>query len=68
VLEVFYIYLFTQERIPMRIKPLTLGQKIAMTMTNDNAPVTDAHTLVDRLEEHSDSSHKTIRDLPRKLD
>jgi hypothetical protein len=52
----------------MRIKPLTLGQKIAATMTNDNAPVTDAPTLVDRLEEHSDSSHKTIRDLPRKLD
>ena len=28
----------------MRIKPPTLGEKIAMTITNDNAPIADAST------------------------
>jgi hypothetical protein len=49
----------------MRIKPPTLGEKIAMTMTNDNAPIADASTLVARLEEHSDFAHKVVRDLLR---
>ena len=49
----------------MRIKPPTLGEKIAMTITNDNAPITDASTLVARLEEHSDFAHKVVRDLLR---
>ncbi len=51
----------------MRIKPPTLGEKIAMTMTptNDNAPINDASTLVARLEEHSDFAHKVVRDLLR---
>lgn len=49
----------------MRIKPSTLGEKIAMTMTNDNAPINDASTLVARLEEHSDFAHKVVRDLMR---
>jgi lipid II:glycine glycyltransferase (peptidoglycan interpeptide bridge formation enzyme) len=49
----------------MRIKPHTLGEKIAMTMTNDNAPINDASTLVARLEEHSDFAHKVVRDLMR---
>jgi hypothetical protein len=49
----------------MRIKPPTLGEKIAMTLTNDNAPITDATTLVARLEEHSDFSNKVMRDLLR---
>jgi len=49
----------------MRIKPHTLGEKIAMTMTNDNAPINDASTLVARLEEHSDFAHKVVRDLLR---
>ena len=51
----------------MRIKLPTLGEKIAMTMTttNDNAPITDATTLVARLEEHSDFANKVIRDLLR---
>ena len=49
----------------MRIKSPTLGEKIAMTMTNDNAPITDASTLVARLEEHSDFAHKVVRDLLR---
>ena len=53
------------ERIQMRIKPLTFGEKIAMTMTNDNAPIADASTLVARLEEHSDFAHKVVRDLLR---
>ena len=49
----------------MRIKPPTVGEKIAMTMTNDNAPIADASTLVARLEEHSDFAHKVVRDLLR---
>ena len=51
----------------MRIKPPTLGEKIAMTMTqtNDNAPINDSTTLVARLEEHSDFANKVIRDLLR---
>ena len=49
----------------MRIKSPTLGEKIAMTMTNDNAPIADASTLVARLEEHSDFAHKVVRDLLR---
>ena len=49
----------------MRIKPPTFGEKIAMTMTNDNAPIADASTLVARLEEHSDFAHKVVRDLLR---
>ena len=49
----------------MRIKPHTLGEKIAMTMTNDNAPINDASTLVARLEEHSDFANKVMRDLLR---
>lgn len=49
----------------MRIKPSTLGEKIAMTMTNDNAPINDTSTLVARLEEHSDFANKVIRDLLR---
>ena len=49
----------------LRIKPLTIGEKIAMTMTNDNAPIADASTLVARLEEHSDFAHKVVRDLLR---
>tara|TARA_B110000503_G_C7065527_1_gene378575 strand:+ start:211 stop:531 length:321 start_codon:yes stop_codon:yes gene_type:complete len=49
----------------MRIKPPTLGEKIAMTLTNDNAPITDATTLVARLEEHSDFANKVMRDLLR---
>lgn len=50
----------------MRIKPPTLGEKIAMNMTpNDNAPITDATTLVARLEEHSDFANKVMRDLLR---
>ena len=49
----------------MRIKPHTLGEKIGMTMTNDNAPINDASTLVARLEEHSDFAHKVVRDLMR---
>jgi hypothetical protein len=51
----------------MRIKPPTLGEKIAMTITptNDNAPINDASTLVARLEEHSDFAHKVVRDLLR---
>ena len=49
----------------MRIKPPTLGEKIDMTMTNDNAPIADASTLVARLEEHSDFAHKVVRDLLR---
>ena len=49
----------------MKIKPHTLGEKIAMTMTNDNAPINDASTLVARLEEHSDFAHKVVRDLLR---
>jgi len=49
----------------MRIEPPTLGEKIAMTMTNDNAPIADASTLVARLEEHSDFAHKVVRDLLR---
>ena len=49
----------------MRIKSPTLGEKIAMTMTNDNANITDASTLVARLEEHSDFAHKVVRDLLR---
>ena len=49
----------------MRIKPPTLGEKIAMTMTNNNAPIADASTLVARLEEHSDFAHKVVRDLLR---
>jgi len=49
----------------MRIKPPTLGEKIAMTPTNDNAPIADASTLVARLEEHSDFAHKVVRDLLR---
>jgi hypothetical protein len=49
----------------MRIKPPTLGEKIAMTMTNDNASIADASTLVARLEEHSDFAHKVVRDLLR---
>ena len=49
----------------MRIKPPTLGEKIAMTMTNDNAPIADASTLVARLEEHSDFANKVMRDLLR---
>lgn len=50
----------------MRIKPPTLGEKIAMNMTpNDNAPIADASTLVARLEEHSDFAHKVVRDLLR---
>jgi hypothetical protein len=49
----------------MRIKPPTLGEKIAMTITNDNAPIADASTLVARLEEHSDFAHKVVRDLLR---
>lgn len=36
-----------------------------MTMTNDNAPINDASTLVARLEEHSDFAHKVVRDLLR---
>ena len=36
-----------------------------MTMTNDNAPIADASTLVARLEEHSDFAHKVVRDLLR---
>ena len=47
----------------MRIKPPTLGEKIAMTITNDNAPIADASTLVARLEEHADFSNKVMRDL-----
>lgn len=67
MLEVSCTYLFTQERIPMRIKPPTLGEKIAMAMvsdsvSNDSAPIVDPTTIVDRLEEHSDSSHKAIHD------
>jgi hypothetical protein len=34
-------------------------------MTNDNAPIADASTLVARLEEHSDFAHKVVRDLLR---
>ena len=49
----------------MRIKPSTIGEKIAMTTTNDNAPIYDASTLVARLEEHSDFAHKVVRDLLR---
>jgi lipid II:glycine glycyltransferase (peptidoglycan interpeptide bridge formation enzyme) len=50
----------------IKIKPLTLGEKIAMNMTpNDNAPISDASTLVARLEEHSDFAHKVVRDLLR---
>ncbi len=49
----------------MRIKPHTLGEKIAMTMTNDNAPINDSTTLVARLEEHSDFANKVMRDLLR---
>ena len=49
----------------MRIKPPTLGEKIAMTLTNDNAPINDATTLVARLEEHSDFANKVMRDLLR---
>lgn len=49
----------------MRIKPPTVGEKIAMTTTNDNAPIADASTLVARLEEHSDFAHKVVRDLLR---
>jgi adenylosuccinate synthase len=49
----------------MRIKPPTLGEKIAMTITNDNAPIADASTLVARLEEHADFSNKVMRDLLR---
>ena len=49
----------------MRIKSPTLGEKIAMTMTNDNAPINDSTTLVARLEEHSDFAHKVVRDLLR---
>ena len=49
----------------MRIKPPTLGEKIAMTMTNDNASISDSSTLVARLEEHSDFAHKVVRDLLR---
>ena len=49
----------------MRIKPHTLGEKIAMTITNDSAPIHDASTLVARLEEHSDFANKVIRDLLR---
>jgi hypothetical protein len=49
----------------MRIKPPTLGEKIAMRLTNDNAPINDASTLVARLEEHSDFAHKVVRDLLR---
>ena len=40
-------------------------EKIDMTMTNDNAPIADASTLVARLEEHSDFAHKVVRDLLR---
>ena len=36
-----------------------------MRMTNDNAPIHDASTLVARLEEHSDFANKVIRDLLR---
>lgn len=36
-----------------------------MRMTNDNAPINDASTLVARLEEHSDFANKVIRDLLR---
>ena len=51
----------------MRIKPPTLGEKIAMAMAsdsapNDSAPIVDPITIVARLEEHSDSSHKAIHD------
>lgn len=51
----------------MRIKPPTLGEKIAMAMvsdsvSNDSAPIVDPTTIVDRLEKHSDSSHKAIHD------
>ena len=49
----------------MRIKPPTLGEKIAMaidSVSNDSAPIVDPTTIVDRLEEHSDSSHKAIHD------
>ena len=49
----------------LRIKPLTIGEKIAMTITNDSAPINDASTLVARLEEHSDFANKVIRDLLR---
>ena len=49
----------------MRIKSPTFGEKIAMTMTNDNAPINDTSTLVARLEEHSDFAHKVARDLMR---
>lgn len=49
----------------MKIKPPTLGEKISMTMTNNNAPIADAATLVARLEEHSDFAHKVVRDLLR---
>ena len=49
----------------MRIKPPTLGEKIAMTLTHNNAPITDATTLVARLEEHSDFANKVMRDLLR---
>jgi hypothetical protein len=55
----------TIERILMRIEPPTPGEQIAMTMTNDNAPIADASTLVARLEEHSDFAHKVVRDLLR---
>jgi len=49
----------------MKIKPHTLGEKIAMTITNDSAPIHDASTLVARLEEHSDFANKVTRDLMR---